>query len=190
MMIENEINYESIIGLSKKPIENITLLTEIFTENLNQYKNAPSLIRPFLKKDIEFFTTLKEEDWLDFLIRLKTCLEKMQACARINHAAQEKKAKQKTIDYPVIIDITKSVLDHPLEEKEEKLETDNGDFLSSFEKKDTLFVLGEEKSLNKNVYCPECGHKCQGEIGLKIHVVKAHKSDSEKLLKSIKLYRL
>ena len=61
-MIENKINYESIIGLSKKPIENITLLTEIFTKNLNQYKNAPSLIRPFLKKDIEFFTTLKEED--------------------------------------------------------------------------------------------------------------------------------
>jgi hypothetical protein len=189
-MNKNEIIYESIIGLSKKPIENITSLTEIFTKNLNLYKNAPLLIKPFLKKDIESFTTLKEEDWLDFLITLKISLEKMQTCARINYATQEKKAKQKPVDYPVNLDITKSLLDQPREEKDEKLDTGNDDFLSSFEKKDTLFVLGEEKSLNKNVYCPECGHQCQNEIGLKIHIVKVHKSASEKLLKSIKLYKL
>jgi len=190
MMIETEINFESIIGLSKKPIEDITSLTETFTKNLNLYKNTPSLIRPFLKKDIEFFTNLKEEDWLDFLFRLKTSLEKMQACARINYATQEKQAKQRPVDYPVKIDITNSVLERPREEKEEKLETDNDDLLSSFEKKDTPLVLGEEKSLNKNVYCPECGHQCQSKKGLKIHIVKVHKIASEELLKSIKLYRL
>jgi hypothetical protein len=140
MMNDNEIIYESIIGLSKKPIENITSLTEILTKNLNLYKNAPSLIRPFLKKDIEFFTTLKEEDWLDFLIKLKISLEKMQACARINYATQDKKAKQKPVDNPVNINITKSLLDHHREEKDEKLETEYDDFLSSFEKKDTPFL--------------------------------------------------
>ena len=37
------------------------------------------------------------------------------------------------------------------------------------------------------IYCPECGHKCNGNKGLKIHIFRVHNDIRKEMLKTFEL---
>jgi len=171
-MIEIKPNFEPVIELCKKPMEELTSLKETLTKSLNFYTKTHFMVKPFLKRDIKSFTNLEEEELLDFLNRLITSLDK------IKNAALDK-ATQRPIDDSVFEDLKpKYIIEEQAakEEIEEKLETDKKNLLLSAEKEDIQLALGENKPQENMVYCPECGHQCQDEKELKTHISMVHKS--------------
>ena len=47
-----------------------------------------------------------------------------------------------------------------------------------------------EEPIRKFLYCPECGHRCKGRRGLKIHTYTSHKDMKEEILETIELYQV
>ena len=57
------------------------------------------------------------------------------------------------------------------------------------DKKEETKEIQEEEPIIEFVYCPECGHKCKGQKGLKVHIYRAHDNLKETILKTVELYK-
>ena len=155
----HETELESIINLSSAPLKDLSLIIDHIKEQIEIYQTIPTLARPFLKRDIPTLTQLKEKEWLDFLNRIKGNLE------TINLAAVNL-IKTRSSEHANISEMSSMEPIQTIEEKEEDTEA--------------LSIAQEETEFQKIVFCPECGHKCNGIVGLKVHIYRVHNENRKK----------
>ena len=170
---------KSIIALSSPPIKDLTTVITHLTNQINLNEKTPLIVKPFLKRDIPTITSLDENEWLTLLTKIKGSLESINSTAK--KIIAKNKAEMPTSDKPK--DLPK------LARKKTSKDIQSTKKIS---KKDTstshVPSHPEEKSKKTTVYCPECGHECQGRKGLKVHIFQVHNQSREKMLQTIKLY--
>ena len=166
----HETELESIINLSSAPLKDLSLIIDHIKEQIEIFQTIPTLARPFLKRDIPTLTQLKEKEWLDFLNRIKGNLE------TINLAASNI-IKTQSSEHADIGEISSMESNQTTAEETE-------------EDSEALTIDQIEPEFEKSVYCPECGQKCNGISGLKVHIYEAHIESIEEMLEIIKEYNL
>ena len=55
--------------------------------------------------------------------------------------------------------------------------------------KEDIKEVKKEEPIIEFFYCPECGRKCKGQKGLKVHIYRAHSNLKEAILKTVELYK-
>ena len=179
-MTENasEDELESIISLSSAPLENLSLALNNIEEHVSFFKKTPALAKPFLKRDIPTISNLEEQEWLDLLNKIKENLKS------INITASNMLGKSPS--FPPEHELMRS--------HAKKIPKRNLASIQSPRKKEAklpsydILPPQEKKVLETaTIYCPECGHKCNGKKGLKVHIFKVHNDIRMEMLKTFEL---
>jgi hypothetical protein len=193
---------KSIIAMSEEPLEDLSSVIRAIDEYIQMYQKTPVIVKPFLKRDIPSITQLGEKEWLKLLTQIRGNLENISKIA----------ANVKDLETPSVSSV--EVIESTTEQLVKEISTPT---VSSFIRKrrrprmNILFAsqnnvedvstedvstededgnsIEEEETKKRTVYCPECGHKCQGKKGLKVHIYKAHKDIREEMLKTLQLYK-
>ncbi len=170
---------ESIIALSSPPMKDLTTIITHLNKQININEKTPLIVKPFLKRDISTITSLDEKEWLTLLNKIKGNLESINSFAlkiiakNITETTTSDKPKQFTKlarkKTPKGIQLTKKKI---------------GEDISTSH----ALLHPEKKSQKTRVYCPECGHECQGRKGLKVHIFQVHNQSREQMMQMIKLY--
>jgi len=168
MSQSNENIAESIITLSKEPVKELSSIMININDYLQYLESAPFIAKPFVRKDLSAVTDMNVKELYELLNRIKESLEKIDTAASLIKA---KKKQRKYIFNERFARIRKEKEDKP------------ADILEVEPKKTT-----EGKMTTIYVFCPECGHKCKGQNGLKIHVRIKHKEKEKEILKMMRLY--
>ena len=163
---------DSIITLSKEPVKELSFIMVNIDDYLRYLEDSSFIAKPFIKKDLSAIMNMDVKELYESLDRIKNNLEK------IDIAASSIKDKYKYRKY--------LFNERPLTEKMTLKEEKEENIKEETEKKEEKEVKKETPI--KYFYCPECGHKCKGEHGLKIHVRKKHNEEKEEILKTMKLY--
>jgi hypothetical protein len=186
---ENEL--QTIITMSSAPIEDLKSVINNIREHIQLYQEIPSIAKPFIKRDIPTITNLKEDEWLEFLNGIKENLES------INSAASKIIGKnQLTVERPARIKRTRSKKSDSLFDfssfiHKEKIKQKSQESRETTPTRQQASATKEEKKPDEEVvYCPECGQKCKGKKGLKVHVHQSHNDQKKELLKAIKQYNI
>lgn len=170
---------KSIIALSSPPIKDLKTVITHLTKQIKINEKTPLIVKPFLKRDIPTITSLDENEWLTLLTKIKGSLESINSTAL--KIIAKNRAEKPTSDKPK--NVTKLA---------RKRASKDIQFTKKIIRKDTstshVPSHPEEKSKKTTVYCPECGHECQGRKGLKVHIFQVHNQSREKMLQAIKLY--
>jgi hypothetical protein len=173
---------ESIITLSSTPMKDLTTVITHMNKQITFNEETPLIVKPFLKRDIPTITSYDEKEWLTLLTKIKGNFERINSSALkiftkdLAEIPKRKKTKQ----------LTKPTGKRPskrIQITEKKMNEE--DISTSYVPLDE-----EKKSKNGVVYCPECGHGCQGMKGLRVHIFQIHKQSREEMLQTIKLYNV
>jgi hypothetical protein len=173
---------ESIVSLSSNPIENLSLVINEIQHHVDVYQSTPKIVRPFIKRDIPTISSLNEEEFLDLLKNVKDNLESInKTISKIvrNEKSATPKPKSK-------VKLQEKKIEEPKETREPKVPTPVKKE-SEAPVKDVPAppkVVSEEKKI---VFCPECGHKCTGKKGLKVHISQVHNEIRDEMLKKYSL---
>jgi len=173
-------NLEFIIKLSKEPVTEIMSLTDTINEYLQLYEKSFFLHKPFIKRDLISVTNLGEHEMVDFLNGIKEKLENISSLALNIKDPNKFSYDTKPEEFKSISQIEKPA------DKPEPQKTDQELIL---DKKEEIKEVKEEDPIIEFVYCPECGHKCKGQKGLKVHIYRAHDNLKETILKTVELYK-
>jgi hypothetical protein len=175
---------ESIASLSSDPLEDLSHVIEQIENYVGVSQTAPSIIKPFLKRDVPTVSSLDEEELLGLLKNIKESFESINktissilkddfaAAPEVKKAPEKKKKSKESRKATDSIQVKKESKVPPSPEKKES------EVLPSSEKKEAKVSI---------VYCPECGHKCVGKKGLKVHIFQVHNDIREKMLKKYAL---
>lgn len=179
--IQND-ELESIISQSVAPLENLSLAIYNIQEHINYYQKLPSIAKPFLKRDIPSISNLDEQEWLDMLHKIKENFENIYSTAS-NMLGTSPSIAPEYESMPTVEII-----------KKKKLQKLNLDSIISQRKKKTKspsydVFPSQENNVPETatIYCPECGHKCNGNKGLKIHIFRVHNDIRKEMLKTFEL---
>lgn len=163
---------ESIISLSDAPLEDLSLVINHIKDHVSYYQNLPSIAKPFLKRDLPSISNLEEQEWLDMLNIIKANLEDIKSAAS-NILGKSPSLAPENKSMTTVEKITNKKIKRNKEDKS----LSNG-----------ILTLQEKKIIKgATTYCPECGHKCNGKRGLKVHIYAIHNEIREEMLKTFEL---
>jgi len=174
-------NYlDFIIKLSKEPVTELMSLTDTINEYLQLYEKSFFLHKPFIKRDIISVTNLGEQEMVDFLNGIKEKLENISSLALNIKDINKFSYGTKSEDFKPISKMKKQI---------DKIEPKITDQKLILDKKEQKKEAQVEEPIIEFFYCPECGHKCKGQKGLKVHIYRAHGNLKESILKKVEMYK-
>ena len=165
--------------MSKEPVTEIMSLTDKINKYLQLYEKSSFLHKPFIKRDLISVTDLGEQEMVDFLNSIKEKLENISSLA-LNIRDINQSIDNEPEDFKSVPEIEKQA---------DKLGPQKTDQELMLDKKEEIKEVKEEEPIIEFIYCPECGHKCKGKKGLKVHIYRAHKDLKETILKTVELYK-
>jgi len=171
---------DSIITLSKDPVKDISFMMLNINDYLEYLENTSFIAKPFIRKDLSAVMNMDVKELYDLLDRIKDNLEKIDIAASSIKDQYRYQARAPARKY--LFSDRKTVGKMTL--KEEKEKSIKGEIIKDQEKEE----IPDNKDQIEYAYCPECGHKCKGQNGLKIHVRIKHKEKIDEILKMMELY--
>jgi hypothetical protein len=173
---------ESIISLSAAPLVDLSLVIDNIKDHVSYYQNLPTIAKPFLKRDLPSISNLEEQEWLDMLNIIKANLEEINSAAS-NILGKSPSLAPENKPMPKAEKIKKIKRKKTVFNSVVSLRTKEDKSLSN-----VILTLQEKKIIKgATIYCPECGHKCNGKRGLKVHIYAIHNEIREEMLKTFEL---